>query len=314
MPVSCDPRVCVIILNFNGKSHLEYCLPSILKSDYENMSVLLVDNMSTDDSLEYARREFPEIEILVLDSNKGYAGGNNEGIKAAIKKGADIVVLANNDILVHPQWINSAVRAFDADSQVGFVGCDVFGDFSSVPVEDYHEACSKWKNISMDYTAEYISGMALFIKKELFRNVGFLDEKYFLYSEETDLEFRGKLIGYKSMKTNVPIWHYSSGSTQNIPVKASVYAIRNSIRMSIKFKQPLFLILKNILCIYKTAVNPFLGADINDRLVSRLRPKNCFINFFIVSYCVFWNLLNLHETFKARKADYVYINNFNGDY
>ena len=298
-----DKLVYVIVLNYNGKQHLEYCLPSILKTKYENYRIIVVDNNSSDNSVDYVKKNHPEIAIIQCCENKGWAGGNNVGISYAKEHGAEYVVLANNDIKVHPLWVQSAVNAFESDSCVGFVGCNVFGAVRAEPVEDFNKACDEWKQIEYNYTDEYIDGMVLFVRSSVFDNLGMIDEAFFVYAEETDFEIRGKLAGYKRIKTNVPIWHYSSGTFKEMKIKGSYLAIRNQIRLAIKHEDFLK-VLKVIASTYKTGCNPFFKGDMTDATIYRLRPRGLVFNFSLITYCVLWNLFKLKSTLKQKQKDY----------
>lgn len=298
-----DPLVCIIVLNFNGKKHLEYCLPSILKTDYPNYKVLLVDNASSDESLEYVKINFPQIEIVASPQNLGWAGGNNLGIRHAEKYNADIVCLANNDIHVHPLWVRSAVDALISEDAIKFAGCNVFGAVKSEPFEDYEKARDTFSEIEYTLTDDFIDGMALFVKTEVFKNIGDIDERYFIYAEETDLQIRGEKAGYKKIRTNVPIWHYSSGTMRNVKIKSAYFAIRNTIRLAIKHHKWQDAV-KKTLYIYKISCNPFFKGDMENVTIARLRPQNVIFNFCLVSYCVAWNILQLPKTYKRRKHEY----------
>ena len=301
-----DPSVYVIVLNYNGRQHLEYSLPSIMKSRYSNFRILLVDNASTDDSLEFLSKSFPKIEVLQTGKNLGWAGGNNLGISHAIERGVRYVALANNDILVHPEWINAAITAFEAEPDVAFVSGTVFGNVIPVPIEDYEKACAQWKGIKFSRTEDFLSGMALFIDTRLFSRIGMIDEAYWAYGEETDLEIRAKAAGFARVLTNVPIWHHSSGTFSRYRLRAAYLAIRNAMRLSIKHDRPLRLI-KTIVKIFYMGCWPFYRGDMKNVTVARLRPRNVIVNFGLDLYCLGWNLLHLPKTLRRRRDDYALI-------
>ena len=127
-----EPKVFVVVLNCNGRQHLEYCLPSIGATAYGRMRVLVVDNGSRDDSLDVARRF--DVEIVENGRNLGWAGGNNVGIRRAIEAGADYVILANNDIKVDPRWIAEAVRLAEAQPDVAVVGSTCTSRSRAAPI------------------------------------------------------------------------------------------------------------------------------------------------------------------------------------
>ena len=301
------PSVCVIVLNYNGKQHLEYCLPSILESNYSNYQVIIVDNASTDGSLEYIKNSFPDLHLIASSENLGWAGGNNLGIQYAIKHQFDVVCLANNDIRVHPLWIESCVKAFQKDANVGFAGCQVFGEIREVSLEVYWKACKDFVKIEHQYTDNDIGGMALFVRTKLFELLGDFDETFFAYAEETDFEIRGKQAGFQRMISNVPVWHYSSGTFRKYKIKASYLAIRNHIRLHIKHES-ITKNFRNILWHYYIGCFPINLWDMENKTLSRIRSRSIFFNFFLITYCCLWNCFHLPNTLSRKQKDYQKIN------
>ena len=301
-----DPLVYVIVLNYNGREHLDYCLPSIMASDYSNFRVLFVDNASIDDSLAFVARNFPRIELLQTGKNLGWAGGNNIGISHALERGAKYVALANNDIRVHPQWITAAVAAFEANPDVAFVTGTVFGDVIPAPLEAYENACAEWKGIEFWRTQGFLSGMALFVDGRLFGRIGMIDEGYWAYAEESDLEIRAEAAGFARVVTNVPIWHYSSGTFARYRMRAAYLAIRNNMRSTIKHdtlpKQ-----IKTILRLFYIGCWPFYSGDMQNVTIARLRPRGIFLNFWLDLYCLLWNIFHLPATLRRSRDDYALI-------
>lgn len=302
MEIEKSPLVYIIVLNFNGKQHLDYCLKSIMNTSYDNFKVLFVDNDSHDGSMEYVKENFPEVLTLQTGANLGWAGGNNRGIHYASEHEAKYVVLANNDIKVHPMWVQGAIDAFKSDNEIAFVGGDVYGDTSAVPVEEFEEACKNWQKIDFSLTEKSICGMALFADINKLIKLGMIDEGYFAYGEESDLQVRGRKARFKSAFTNVPIWHYSSGTFSQYRLKASYLAIRNNMRLAIKHF-PFIKMLKTILNIFYIGCMPFYKGDMNNVTISRMRPRNIFINFLLISYCLVWNIINLPKTFKRSSLE-----------
>jgi len=109
-------KVSVIILNWNGKHHLERCLSSVLEQTYSNFEVILVDNGSTDGSVEFVRGRFPEVRIIWNEENLGFAAGNNAAI---IATRGDYVATLNNDTQVDPHWLSELVNAAETTPKVG---------------------------------------------------------------------------------------------------------------------------------------------------------------------------------------------------
>lgn len=297
--MSDEPLVYILVLNFNGRQHLEYCLPDILATDYPRFQVALVDNHSTDDSVAYVRAHFPGVEIIQTGKNIGWAGGNNIGIRYAREHGARYVVLANNDIRVHPQWVRSAVSAFASDPNIAFVGCTVLGDIRAVSLFEYEKACAAWRAIEFAVTDRYIDGMALFADVRVFDRIGMIDEGYFVYCEETDLEIRAQKAGLKRAMTNVPVWHYSRGTFRRMSLKGAFLGIRNNMRLAIK-QRSLLGIARAVAREYYVGCWPFFKGDMTKVTTLRSRPFHPALNFFLVTYCLLWNVVFLPATLKRR--------------
>lgn len=114
------PKVSIIILNYNGRKYLRDCLGSIEKNtNYPNYEVIMVDNGSTDDSVEFVRKNFPWVKIIEVRKNKGFAAGNNIGIRHTK---SDYVFLLNPDTIVQQGWLSKAIETAESDPTIGIVG------------------------------------------------------------------------------------------------------------------------------------------------------------------------------------------------
>jgi GT2 family glycosyltransferase len=114
------PLVTIVILNWNGKEHLQECIDSVIKSLYSALEIILADNGSTDGSIEFVKSHFPSVIILENKENLGYAEGNNRGIGIAHGK---YVVTLNNDVVVEPDWLDKPVEYLENDPQIGSISC-----------------------------------------------------------------------------------------------------------------------------------------------------------------------------------------------
>ena len=117
------PSVAIIVITFNGRHHLARCLPSLLKTDYPNFRVILVDNASTDGSAEFVSENFPTVSIVRHPQNFGFAKGNNIAIASCLAEGLDYIFLLNDDTeLLAPTWLAAAIRLCEGNPRVGMVG------------------------------------------------------------------------------------------------------------------------------------------------------------------------------------------------
>jgi GT2 family glycosyltransferase len=227
------PLVWVVVLNYNGRDHLPYCLPSLCATEYASLEIVVVDNASTDGSLALASG-FP-VRTIESDRNLGWSGGNNLGIRAALAAGARYVALANNDIRVHPQWIAEAARLAESMPDVAVIGFDVHEPHPEDPDRDagYEEACRRWFPAGASAPV-FVGGMAMFVRCAALEQLGFIDENFFAYGEENDLQIRLRAADYQILSVNVPIWHHGQAGFGKTPFRASLLQTENNIQLLLK--------------------------------------------------------------------------------
>jgi GT2 family glycosyltransferase len=201
-----SPVVSIVIVNTNELHHLRRCLPAIDRQAYPNYRVLLIDNNSTDGSLEWVRLNHPGVQIVENGRNLGYAGANNVGFQHAA---GDYVAVLNPDTEVAADWLDLLVEVCESDSTIGLAtpqvlhmdrpaavnacGNDVtytgltFCRGLDQPAEDFEQV--------EDVPA--VSGAAFVIRKSVLDQIGGFDESFFVYYEDTDLSLRAQLAGYR---------------------------------------------------------------------------------------------------------------------
>jgi GT2 family glycosyltransferase len=301
---STDPLVYVIVLNHNGRNHLEYCLPSLLATDYPNFRIVLSDNASTDGSVELARKCFSQVTVIRNDQNLGWAGGNNVGIRYALDQGADYIVLQNNDTKVDPRWLSGAVQVCEATPRVGIVGFRMLQEYiqgEDPDGEQFRALSAAWEKLEYE-PADHITGAALFVRADVFRGVGLIDRTYFAYSEEDDLEKRAKRAGYQMVRINLPLWHYNGGFWRKQFLRSSVLALRNNVRCMIKNDTPRSSV-RQLVWLFRFVCPPRVEYDVRIPHFRRLRPSNFVVNTAILLYALAWNTLFLPVTLWTRFQD-----------
>jgi GT2 family glycosyltransferase len=204
------PYVEVIMVNFNGKADLASCLPSLFKTDYPNFDTIIVDNASTDGSLEMLQeicKHERKLKIIRSTKNIGFASANNLALKYV--KG-DFIVLLNCDSTVSPNWLKELVAIMANDEAVGIcqskllslfnqkiidsVGDMVHPSGMSVPRGMGEEDMGKYDNEREIFSAR---GAAMIIRRSLIAEIGFFDPDYFMSYEDIDLSWRARLAGYE---------------------------------------------------------------------------------------------------------------------
>ncbi|MGZ4891639.1 MAG: glycosyltransferase family 2 protein [Halobacteriota archaeon] len=228
---SAEPKVVIVIVNWNGKHLTVECLHSLLKIDYSNYEVLLVDNGSTDGSQECFRDRFPEIELLENGENLGFAEGCNVGIRRAMECHGDYVLLLNNDTVTHERFLSELVRVAECDSKIGFVGPKVYyynyhgrrdiiwcagGRLNlwigkALIIGEGEKDTGQYEDTKV---VDWVPGACLLVRSDVVQRVGLLDSTYFAYSEELDWCVRGYRAGYASVFVpRAMIWHIAAASS-----------------------------------------------------------------------------------------------------
>lgn len=257
-------KVAIILVNWNGKEDTLDCLVSLGKLKVESLKfkVIVVDNGSTDDSVATVKKNYPDVVVLETGQNLGFAGGNNVGIRHALRWGADYVWLLNNDTVVDNSALVALLDAF-GDKSVGIVGSKIYflagHEFHKERYDEskqgkvlwYAGGLIDWQNMyashrgvdevdkrQFDKTEEtpFVTGCSMMVKKEVFGKIGLLDEKFFAYLEDLDLCLRAKQAGYKLLYAPQSIvWHKNAGSSGAGSDTHQYYMTRNRLLVGMRF-------------------------------------------------------------------------------
>ena len=237
------PMVSILILNYNGEPYVERCLNSLLDQSYSNFEVIMVDNGSSDNSLQILKEYVPQIKLILNDKNLGFAGGNNVGIKEA---SGEFIVLFNNDAIADKDWLSNLVKG----------GLDMpEADIVSGPIYYYEPKDVIWcagAHLDMitglawhlgQYETEfdphsdidYFPGCALLIRREVFEKIGLLDERFFLYAEDPDFCLRAKRERFKlKLVPEAKVWHMVSMGMKAEPSRVQHQKLKSEFRLILK--------------------------------------------------------------------------------
>ncbi len=245
MEIKNYPRVIVVILNWNGINDTLECIRSIKLITYTNYELIIVDNGSTDSSSEIINKQYPNIEIIENKRNLGYAEGNNVGIRLAIDKGADYVLLLNNDTIVDRKLLDELINVAITSSKNGFIGPKVYyynykcrndvinfagGKVSIWRGVSNHIGINQIDNGQFDQNQEvdYIEGSCVLVKTDMIKKIGYLNSDMFTYWEDIDWCIRGSKAGYKSIYAyKAKIWHKIGSYKKEKNRKAYYYYGKN---------------------------------------------------------------------------------------
>ncbi|NLS76233.1 MAG: glycosyltransferase [Chloroflexi bacterium] len=238
-------HVTVVIVNWNGEGYLERCLSSLRQQTYADFEVLLVDNGSSDGSAALVRERFPEVRLLALERNAGFATGNNLGIRAS--QGAYVATL-NNDTEAEPGWLAALVAGMEAAPRVGMCASKMLFFHQRERINSTGIAVDRlgiaWDRdggrldagagLALGEVFGPCAGAALY-RRELLEETGGFDDGYFYLYEDVDLAWRARLLGWRAWYCPAArVYHVHAGAgTEGSPMKSYLLA-RNRIWTLIK--------------------------------------------------------------------------------
>jgi GT2 family glycosyltransferase len=246
------PSVAIVILNWNGRKFLEQFLPSVMASVYDNKTVVVADNASTDDSVEFIKTHYPQVKLIINSSNGGFSKGYNSALKQVQ---ADYYVLLNSDVEVTPNWITPIIELMEMDTSIAACQPKLLAYHNKTQFE-YAGASGGWMD-SLGYPfmrgrvfdvcegdkgqydepqqCFWASGAALFVRASVYHEVGGLDDYFFAHQEEIDLCWRMQLAGYKVyVQPASVVYHVGGGTLPKGNSKKTFLNFRNNLIMQAK--------------------------------------------------------------------------------
>lgn len=247
------PLVFTVILNTNRRDDTLACLESLAAGTYPHHRILVLDNASTDGSAAAIAAAFPQVQILPLSQNLGYAGNNNVGIVEAMAQGADWVLVLNEDTVLDPDCLAHLVQVGEQETATGIVGPMVYhfdepaviqsaGGALGPHWESHHIAQNEPDTGQFDRPrpVDWISGCAILVRTAVIDQIGPLDERFFYYWEETEWCLRARRAGWQIW--HVPaakLWHKGVQRDYRPGPNVTYYSTRNRFLMLSKHRAPL---------------------------------------------------------------------------
>ena len=249
-------RLSVVILNWNGRHHLERYLPSVVTHTEGDAEVIVADNGSTDDSLQWLRLTYPDVRVIRLDSNYGFAGGYNRALKGV---DSEYVLLLNSDVEVTAGWWQPLVEVLDSEKDVAAVAPKLLADMERTKFEyagasggfiDYLGypfcrgrilSCVESDEGQYDNRRDifWASGAALCCRREVFESLGGFDEDFFAHMEEIDLQWRMQLAGWRIVVEPRSVVYHLGGGTLPASSRKILLNHRNNLAMLFKCASPM---------------------------------------------------------------------------
>jgi len=216
------------------------CLASLAQLNYRNYRIIVVDNDSNDGTAEAVRQRYP-VTVIENGANLGFAEGNNIGIARALADGADYILLLNNDTIVGPEMLQELIEVAESGADIGIVGPVVYyfddpeviwsaGNAVDTTTGEVRRLLAHTRGGPgvAPYEADYITGCALCIKRQVIERIGLMDARYFLYYEEVDWCTRARESGYRVVVVpKAPIWHKVSATIKQNSPAIAYYMTRN---------------------------------------------------------------------------------------
>jgi hypothetical protein len=251
---SVSPRASVAILNWNGRRYLNDCLTSLEAQTYLDFEVILVDNGSTDGSVEWVTEHFPQVRVIRNETNVGFAAGNNQAISASQ---AEFVVTLNNDTRAEAGWLAALVAAAEEDPTVGMCASKMlFADRPGVinstginldPVGIAWDRRGGEPDDGQEIESVEVfgpcAGAALY-RRAMLDQIGLFDERFFAYLEDVDIAWRARLAGWRCLYVpTARVYHvHSATAREGSPFKNRLLG-RNKVWTIVKNYPPARLIL-----------------------------------------------------------------------
>lgn len=241
-----SPKCAIVILNWNGKKFLEKFLPSVVLSSYSNYEVIVADNFSTDDSMDFVEKNYPAVRIIRLTQNWGFAKGYNEALKQVEAK---YFVVLNSDVEVTPGWLEPMIDLLENNTSIAACQPKI-RSWHNKKMFEYAGAAGGWidkygypfsKGRVFERCEEdrgqydqaepifWASGAALFIRSSAFHEMKGFDEYFFAHQEEIDLCWRLQLGGYKIYSCpSATVYHVGGGTLERSNSKKTFLNFRNN--------------------------------------------------------------------------------------
>jgi GT2 family glycosyltransferase len=228
----------IIIPNWNGVDHLPTCLDALRRQTFAGFDTILVDNGSTDRSISLLTESYPEVHIVALPRNQGYAGGCNAGLRVAR---GEVLVLLNNDTEVKPTWLEELLSALERHPDAGMATPKVLlwddkrrlhttGDY--VRTNGIPDSRGVWQEDRGQFDDQlYVfgaAGVAPAYRREMLEEVGLFDSDFGSYCEDVDLSWRAQLAGYRCVYAPGSVLYHKVSATGKGTLR-SFYVARNTI-------------------------------------------------------------------------------------
>lgn len=259
-------KIAVVILNFNGLSDIRDCLKSVNTNEKDGFEVetIVVNNDTEIRNIDSLKKLFPKIHLINNDKNLGFSGGNNAGIRQALKNNANYIFIINNDTILEKNCLKILLNSAEKEKTAGIFGPKIyFAPGYETHKEKYRPldlgkiiwyagGMIDWQNVLASHRGvdeldngqydkisktDFVTGCAMFVKKEVFEKIKLFDEKIFLYFEDVDFCIRAKKKGIGSLFVpQAVVWHKNAGSSGGTGSNLQTYYMtRNRLIIGMRY-------------------------------------------------------------------------------
>lgn len=221
-------QICIIIVSFNGAKFIKDCIASVFNSDYDKnkYEIIVVDNNSSDNSVNMIKQSFPEVKIINNTKNYGFGKACNIAFKDC---DSEYVILLNQDSKVGKTWLKELVKVLDNNPDVACCGA---AEHPYDTLLSNSKILSESKNINDQV---WMGGGSVIYRMSALQSIGFFDEFYFMYCEDIDLSWRLKLAGWRIVLNPKAVWHHYGRNRNEANSKRSFYSFKNRVYLLVKF-------------------------------------------------------------------------------
>ena len=239
-----NPEVSIVIVTWNGRAYLDACLTAVAAQQGVEAETILVDNASTDGTVAYVRERFPWVRLVTLGENRGFAGGNNAGVREARGR---LVALLNNDTVADPGWLQALCRGIDEKTRFALAASKVVYMHDAAVIDSAGDGLLRWGGAFKRHhgapagaaveSGEVfgVCGAACLMPKAVFEELGGFDDDFFASHEDVDLSYRARLRGYRCrFVADAVVRHHGSATLGRASRFAVFHGQRNLEWMYVK--------------------------------------------------------------------------------
>ena len=253
--VSSNPEISIVIVTWNGRQYLDACLNAVAAQEEVTTETILVDNASTDGTAEYVRDRFPWVRVVSLSENRGFAGGNNAGVREARGR---LVALLNNDTVADSGWLRALRRGIDERAGFALAASRIVYMHDPAVIDSAGDGMLRWggafkwhHGARVDAAGESrevfgVCGAACLLPKSVYEELGGFDEDFFASHEDVDLSYRARLLGYRCRYVaDAVVRHHGSATLGRMSARAVLHGQRNLEWVYVK-NTPLALLVRTL--------------------------------------------------------------------